>query len=195
MKFFIQSSAQPDVQHDSVKQKYSCCVKIKTVTDDDISAALRSLTADSIFVAIVEDKFIKAGSAFIKILKKDGDTAIAINQISSLSIKHDPNIIYPDGLSKKRSALRRKNTGRMLGMVFSGIVTAPAVFFGSGPVIVDSKDFSTIGKKKTSVSGNTLHISKVYQVFQIDGSNEKYIEMVMQLTKSNTNPFVSVAKK
>jgi len=176
-------------QEDSFKKKYSCFVKIKTNTDEDISAALEKFTADSVFIALVEDKYIKAGNSFIKILKEATDTAIAVNKISRFTIKYDDNIVYHNDLKKRKKVLKRKNAGRIAGMVFSGIVTAPAVLVGAGPVIVDSKDFSGIGNRKASVSGSTLHVSKKYQAFQLDGDNEKYIEMVQHLIKSKTNPF------
>lgn len=187
--FLIESSAQQLGQPDPVKKKYSCFVKIKTSADDDIAGALERFTVDSVFVAIVENEYTKVGNSFIKILKEEADTAIAVNRISSFTIKYDPNIVYRDDLKKRKKILRRKNTGRIIGMVVSGIVTSPAALVGAGPIIVDSKDFSDIGKKKTSVSGNTLHVSKVQQTFQLDVDIERYIDMVQQLTKSKINPF------
>jgi hypothetical protein len=183
------------VRPDPVKNQYRCFVIIKTIKDEDIHAALARFSPDSIFLASVEEEYVKAGSGFIKILKEEVETGIAVAEISSFKIKYDDNIIYRDDLKKRKKVLRRKNAGRIVGMVFSGIVTAPAALVGGGPVIIDSKEFSGIGKRKTSVSGSTLHVPKTYKIFQLDGDNEKYIEMIKQLTKSKTNPFEESIEK
>jgi len=185
---FIWTGAQESSQPDSAKKKYSCFVKIETTTGENIEAALERLTSDSVFIATVEDKYIKAGGSFIKILKEEPETGIPVARISNFKIKYDRDIINHDNLVKRKKQLRRKNAGRIAGMVLSGIITSPFLLIGSTPAIIDSKDFA-IGKRETAVSGNNLHVSKKYQTFQINGDNENYVRMVQRLTKNKTNPF------
>src|SRR5262245_45478508 len=98
VKFLITGSAQvAPTTHTANKRyinnQYRCLVSIKTITGDEIEAALSNLIADSILVALVETDHVRAGGKYIKILREGPDTAIAVDQVGEFSIKFDPNII------------------------------------------------------------------------------------------------------
>jgi|GEM_PF-4489087 len=192
---FIYGNAQELKEPDSAKKKYTCFIKIKTAGNVTIEAALERFTADTVFIALLGDNYVKAGGEFIKILTEDPEWGIAADQIDSFQINYDPNIVYAGELQKKKKELKGKNAGRIFGMVLSGVITAPVALYGGSPLIIDAKDFSGIGKRETSVSGSNLYVSKREKTFQLNGDKEKYLKMIQRLTKSKTNPFEnSIAK-
>lgn len=192
---FMTISAQENSQSNLAEKKYTCFVKIETIAGEYFEAAFDRFTADSVFLAPVEENHIKAGGKYIKILKEETDTAIAVSRIKNFAIAYEPDIIYRADLKNKIKELKRKNAGRITGMVLSGIITSPAMLFGDLPVIIDSRDFEGLGKRKTSVTGSSLYVSRKFKTFTLDGDNEQYVNMVKRLTKIKTSPFEnSIAK-
>ncbi len=107
---------------------------MEIITGKSIEAALDTLTADSVYFAPVEDKYVRAGGKFIKILKEEPKSAIAFDKIRSYKIKYDPNIIYRNELNKRKKQLKGRGTGRVIGnivgLTFLTIVEVAALPLG-----------------------------------------------------------------
>jgi len=187
-------SAQVSKPINMAEKLYTCFVKIETTSGEKMEAALERLTADSVFIAAVEDKYVKAGGHFIKILREETETGIAVDQIKSFKIKYEPNIINSNELNKREKKLKRQNAGKIVGITLLSVVTIatlPLAAYGGGGILdpLDFIPFNGNEKKNVSVTGNNLLVSKKYQSFTLNGDNEQYIKMVKRLTKSNRDPF------
>jgi len=201
-RFLITGTAQEFQHTDTIKKHYRCFVSIETMNGEKIEAALSDLRADSIRLAPVDSKSVRAGGKFIKILQEDSETTLAVDQLKTFKIKYDSNIIYPDELVKRKKQLRQNNAGKIVGITVATALTVALVPISmvSGGGIDPSLPFSFLvtadGPNIVSVPGNNLSITKSYKTFTIKGDNDKYLKMVKRLTKSKTNPFEnSVAKK
>ena len=177
-------------QPDSVKTRYTCLLIIEVLNGVIFEAALDRFTEDSVFVAPLEEKHVKAGGHRIKILKDEAIRGIGVNWIRSINIKYDPHIIYPDELNERKDSLKRGNFARISVMVITGLITLPNMFVGELPEVIDPSkyDFS-MKSRKASVSGHSLYVTNRDKVFIIEGDTKQYIKMLKRLTRSKTNPF------
>lgn len=121
------TSAQDTIQPTLEKKTYNDLVKIETNTGESIEAAFVRRTPDTVFIAMLEKGYVKAGGKRIKILKEETEKGIAIDQIKNYDIKNDPNIVYRDELKKRKKQLRGKNAWKIAGIVTLSVVTIAAL--------------------------------------------------------------------
>jgi hypothetical protein len=200
--FIVNASAQETRNADHVKKQYKCFVSIKTTNGKKIEAALSGLTADSIILAPVETKYVKAGGKYIKVLRQETDTMIAANHVRTFKIKYDPNIIYTDEVAQRRKQLKKDNAGKIFEITIATLATValiPVTVATGGafdPTLPLQAVSTNNGPQAVSISGNRLSITENYKFYQINGKSDRYIKMVKRLTKSKTNPFeYSIARK
>ena len=162
---------QDSSRHIHGKKQYSAFLKIETIGGNSIEAALDRLTIDSVFLAHVEDNYVRAGGKQIKILKSGSDGAIAVSQIRKFQIKYDPNIIATDQLEKRKKELKSKNAGRIVGITFATAATIALIPFAilTGGLIDPTWPLqialSGTGPGHVSVSGDNLYITNSYRTF------------------------------
>ena len=121
------TSAQDTIQPTLERAKYSDLVKIETNTGERIEAAFSRRTPDTVYIAMLEKDYVKAGGKRIKILKEETETGIAVAEIKNYDLKSDPNIIYRDELKKRKKQLRNKNAWNIVGIVTLSVVTIAAL--------------------------------------------------------------------
>ena len=195
VSFIVNASAQATRNADIVKKQYKCFVSIKTTNGKKIEAALSGFTADSIILAPVETRYVKAGGKNIKVLRQDNDTAVAANQVRTLKIKYDPNIIPADEVGLIRKQLKKENAGKIFEVTLAAIATValiPVTIVTEGaidPTLPLQAVATSNGPQAVMISGNSLAVTEHYKIFHINGKQKSYDKMVKRLTNSRINHY------
>jgi len=169
---------------DSAKRAYNYFVKIETMSNEKIDAALSRFSDDSVFIIPVEKKHIFISGTTFKIIRNEEESGIAAESIKLIHIKKDRNIIYADSLKKRKSkAIVRSIAFSALAAAFSGAIT-PAVAVPSGIGLEGLAALNTVAIVIVSaaVVGGTLAVTTTGNKFKLNGDKEKYKEMLLDIT-------------
>lgn len=195
ISFIVNASAQETRNADPVKKQYKCFVSIKTTTGKKIEAALSGLTADSIILAPVETRYVKAGGKYIKVLRQDTDTTVAANQVRTFKIKYDPNIIYADEVALRRKHLKKENAGKIFEVTLATLATVALipVTVATGGAIDPTLPLQAVatsnGPQAVMISGNSLAVTENYKIYHINGKQRRYDKVVKRLTNPGINHY------
>ena len=195
VSFIFNASAQEFQNADTLKKQYKCFISIKTTNGKKIEAALSGLTADSIYLAPVETRYVKAGGKYIKVLRQHTDTSIAANQVRTFKIKYDPNIIYANEVAQKRKQLKKENAGKIFEVTIATLATValiPVTVATGGafdPTLPLQAVATSNGTQAVMISGNSLALTDNYKIFQINGKQKRYDKVVKRLTNSRINHY------
>lgn len=193
--FVAHGFAQETQNADTLKKQYKCFVSIKTTKGEKIEAALSGLGADSIYLAPVETRYVKAGGKYIKVLRQDTHTAVAANQVRTFKIKYDPNIIYADEVAQRRKQLKKENAGRVFEITLATLATValiPVTIATGGlvdPTLPLQATVTSNGHQAVFISGNSLAVTEHYKIFHINGNHKRYEKAVKRLTNSRINHY------
>ena len=193
--FVVNGFTQETENADALKKQYKCFVSIKTTKGEKIEAALSGLIADSIYLAQVETRYVKAGGKYIKVLRRGTDTAIAANHVRTFKIKYDPNIIYADEVAQRRKQLKKENAGKIFEVTIATLATValiPVTVATGGafdPTLPLQAVATSNGTQAVFISGNSLAVTDHYKIFHINGNHKRYEKMVKRLTNSRINHY------
>lgn len=169
---------------DSTKRAYNYFVKIETMSNEKIDAALSRFSDDSVFIIPVEKKHIFISGTTFKIIRNEEESGIAAESIKLIHIKKDRNIIYAYSLKKRKSkAIVRSIAFSVLAAAFSGAITpAVAVPSGIGLEGLAAINTAAIAIGSAVVVGGTLAVTTTGNKFKLNGDKEKYKEMLLDIT-------------
>ena len=167
---------------------YFYFVKIETIKGKKIDATLSRFSEDSIFIIPVEKKYVPLAGIVFKIILSEEETSIAADSISVIHIRKDKNIVYADSF-KKRS---NKAVIKSLALEALSFVV-PKVVVSAFPVTGGLEGLSAINSSaiilaSAAAAGGALAVTTAGKKFKLNGDKKKYNEMLLKLTKVNTDP-------